>query len=197
MWAFITRTKSATRTSSAAATTFRRSYRRARLQHTRPAPPRPLAAGHFWAGGGDELHNFHHRPIPPVFASCAAATSPITAAAAPCRHLFLARRQRRATPAQRQLFAADGRLQCRSALRHQRRHHPSQPSLSRDLAATSGTAAVAAPFRRSSLLWRRRQVSPAPPPPLDSGASHRRRSCPRACLATSWRFEGDMFWRLS
>ena len=25
----------------------------------------------------------------------------------------------------------------------------------------------------------------------------RRRSCPRACLVTSWRFEGDILWRLS
>jgi len=29
-------------------------------------------------------------------------------------------------------------------------------------------------------------------PPRSAAASHRRRSCPRACLVTSWRFEGDI-----
>jgi len=32
---------------------------------------------------------------------------------------------------------------------------------------------------------------------LEQMRGDRRRSCPRACLVTSWRFEGDILWRLS
>jgi len=120
-------------------------------------------------GRGGQTHQRRRRPLLAVVSSWAAATSPITAAAAPCRHLFLAGRRRRAPQAPRPLFAADGRLRGGGAVLHQRRHQPWKPSMPMVSAATSGTAAVAAPCRRSSLLWRRRRASPAPPPPLDSG----------------------------